>query len=118
MRGIRGAITADANTKEEIWQRTRELAAAMLAANNITPDAIGAAIFSATDDLTATFPATGARQLKNFDAVPLFDARQMSVENSLPMCIRALFLTDMDVPQREVKHIYLRGAKKLRPDLM
>ena len=117
MRGVRGATTVDENTKEAIFQSVQELVTVMMERNGIGPEEIGAAIFSATEDITAGFPATGMRKLPGMDAVPLFDARQMDVEGSLPMCIRVLLLTDLDVPQKDVIHVYLRGARALRPDL-
>ena len=117
MRGIRGAITVGRNEKEEIWQAAQELVTEILRTNNITPADIGAAIFSVTEDLTAAFPSTGARRLPGFDLVPLFDARQCAVEDSLPRCIRALLLVDTNRSQKEMHHIYLRGAAGLRPDL-
>ncbi len=117
MRMIRGATTADHNTKEAIWQCTAEMLCAIMEANDITPDAVEAAIFSATEDLTATFAATGARQVPGFDAVPLFDARQPAAEGSLPMCVRVLLFADTDRDKSAIRHVYLKGAKKLRPDL-
>lgn len=61
MRGIRGAITVGENNKEEIWQAARILVAQILRRNGVKTEDIGAAIFSATEDLTAAFPSTGAR---------------------------------------------------------
>lgn len=118
MRGIRGATTAEKNSKEEIWQKSRELVEEILRQNDIDATDVGAAIFSATDDLTAAFPAAGARKIAGFNLVPLFDARQMAVDDGLPMCIRVLLLVDTEKKQAEIKHIYLNGAKKLRPDLL
>jgi len=117
MRGIRGAITVERNNKEEIWQATQELMTEILHANDIAPADIGAAIFSATEDLTAAFPTAGVRRINGFDLVPLFDARQCAIENSLPRCIRTLLLVDTNCSQKEMHHIYLRGAAGLRPDL-
>ena len=117
MRGIRGATTVERNDKEEIWQAAQELVRALVDANGIAPEDIGAAIFSVTEDLTAAFPSTGALRLPGFDLVPLFDARQCAVEASLPRCIRALLLVDTNCSQKEMHHIYLRGAAGLRPDL-
>ena len=117
MRGIRGANTVGRNKKEEIWQAAQELITAILHANAITPADIGAAIFSATEDLTAAFPTAGARRIEGFDLVPLFDARQCAIEGSLPRCIRVLLLVDTDTPQISIHHVYLREASKLRPDL-
>ena len=117
MRGIRGAITVGRNEKEEIWQAAQELVAELLRVNAVTAADIGAAIFSATEDLTAAFPTAGVRRIDGFDLVPLFDARQCAIESSLPRCIRVLLLVNTDVPQSAVHHVYLRAAAELRPDL-
>lgn len=118
MRGIRGAITVEENTAEAVITATQEVVTAMLEANEIATEDIGAAIFSATEDITAAFPAKGARALPGFDMVPLFDARQMEVEGALTMCIRVLLLVDTDKKQKEIKHIYRGRAQNLRPDLV
>ena len=118
VRGVRGAITVEKNDKEEIWKAGRRLIEAMLEANDIKTEDIGAAFFTMTEDLTAAFPTTGARAIPGFELVPLFDARQPAVEDSLPMCIRALLLVDTENKQGEIHHIYLGDAEKLRPDLL
>ena len=117
MRGIRGAITVEENTAEVIRGAARNLVAEMIKRNNVDPEDIGAAIFSATDDITAAFPASGARQLPGFDMVPLFDARQMDVGGAMQMCIRALLLVDSDVKQRDIQHVFMGKAAQLRPDI-
>ena len=117
MRGIRGAITVGRNDKEEIWQAAQELVTELLRTNGITSEDIGAAIFSVTEDLTAAFPTAGVRRIAGFDLVPLFDARQCAIEDSLPRCIRVLLLVNPDAAQTDIHHVYLRAAAKLRPDL-
>jgi len=117
MRGIRGAATIEQNTKEAIFAATQQMVSEMLRRNEIEPEDIGAAIFSATEDVTAAFPAAGARQLPGFNLVPLFDARQMAVENSMPLCIRALLLVDTEKKSNEIKHVYLGRAATLRADI-
>ena len=117
MRGIRGAITINENTRNDIFSASRWLVTEMCRKNGIEPEDIGAVIFSATEDVTAAFPATGARQIPGFDLVPLFDTRQIAVEDSLPMCIRALILADTDKAQKDIYHVYLGDAANLRPDL-
>ena len=118
LRGIRGATTVEENTKEAISQAVQELMQGIVTQNELCPEDIGAAIFTATEDITALFPAAGARQLPGFDLVPLFDARQMDVTGALPRCIRVLVLADVDKPQAAIRHVYLREARKLRPDLV
>ena len=117
MRGIRGAITVGRNEKEEIWLAAQELITELLRTNAITAADIGAAIFSVTEDLTAAFPTAGVRRINGFDLVPLFDARQCAIENSLPRCIRVLLFVNTDAAQADIHHDDLRAAAHLRPDL-
>ena len=117
VRGVRGAITVEENKKEAIEQAARTLVTKILSLNGFKNDMVSAIIFSVTKDLTASFPATGLRQLKGFRLVPLFDAVEPDIEGSLPMCIRVLILVDTDKPREEICHVYLGEAQKLRPDL-
>lgn len=117
LRGIRGAVTVDENSREKIWQAALRLVTKILSHNELRAEDVGAIIFSTTDDVTAAFPSSGVRQLPALRLVPLFDTREPAVENSLPMCIRVLILADVDKKQNEVHHVYLDGAKNLRPDL-
>jgi len=116
LQGIRGAITVNKNEKTEIFSAVQRLLQAMVKENEIELDDIGAALFSATDDITAAFPAAAARQI-GWAYVPLFDARQMDVDNSLEKCIRVLLLVNTDKKQAQIQHIYLEKAVCLRPDL-
>lgn len=116
VRGIRGAITADANTKEEIVARTRDLLEVLVSQNDLKVEDIASATFSVTDDLNAEFPAVAARTL-GWIATPLFCAREIAVPGSLGRCIRVLLHVNNDRPQDEMVHAYLRDAEKLRPDL-
>ena len=117
MRGIRGATTVDENSREKIWQAARQLITEILSRNELHGEDIGAIIFSTTEDLTAAFPSSAVRKLPALRLIPLFDTREPAVENSLPLCIRVLILADTDKQQNEVHHVYLGGAKNLRPDL-
>lgn len=116
VRGVRGAITVDANTKEEIVNRTLELLNVLVAKNGIHCDDIASAIFTVTDDLNAEFPAVAARKL-GWIHIPLLCSREISVPGSLGMCVRVLLHINTDKKQDEIVHIYLREAKKLRPDI-
>ncbi|WP_296898760.1 chorismate mutase [uncultured Megamonas sp.] len=117
MQGIRGAITVENDNREEIIEAVKQLLTNILEANNITTEDIGAALFSATKDITSVFPAFAARQLPNWDLVPLFDAQQLYIENSMEKCIRVLLFVNTDKSQKEIKHIYLGRASQLRPDI-
>ncbi len=117
MRGIRGAITVENDNRNEIFPAVQKMLMEILLRNEIGPEDIGAALFSVTDDLTAAFPAAAARTLAGWDFVPLFDARQLEVEDSLQKCIRVLLLVNTDKGQSEIRHVYLGKAVVLRPDL-
>ena len=117
LRGIRGAITVDANTKEAILEATQELLAALIEANDLVAGDVASAFFSATQDLNAEFPALAARKL-GWTHVALTCMPEMYVPGSLPMCVRILMHVNTAKRQDEVKFIYLRGARALRPDLI
>ncbi|MBI3168486.1 MAG: chorismate mutase [Chloroflexi bacterium] len=117
-RGIRGATTVAENEVETILQATRELLEAILKENDgMTHEDVGSAIFTVTEDLTATFPAQAARQM-GWSMVPMMCAREIPVPGSLPKVIRVLVHWNTETPQSDIKHVYLRDAVKLRPDLV
>jgi len=118
IRGIRGAITVTADEPELILQATRELLEEILAENEgMQPEDVASAIFTVTDDLASTFPAQAARQM-GWGLVPMLCAREIPVPNSLPRVIRVLVHWNTEILQSEIKHVYLRDAVKLRPDLV
>lgn len=117
-RGIRGATTVAENEAETILQATRELLEAILKENDgMTTEDIGSAVFTVTEDLTATFPAQAARQM-GWGLVPMMCAREIPVPGSLPRVIRVLVHWNTETLQGDIKHVYLRDAVKLRPDLV
>ena len=115
VRGIRGATTAEANTRESILAATHELLTELIAANTVDIDTIASAIFSTTPDLNAEYPAAAARVL-GWQDVALLCTHEMNVPQTLPMCIRVLIHWNTSVPAEAVRHIYLKGAVQLRPD--
>ncbi len=115
-RGIRGATTAERNEREAILEATGELLRALVAANGIRAEDLASALFSVTPDLDAAFPAAAARAL-GWTGVPLLDVQEVPVPGSLPHCIRVLLHWNTDRPAGEIVHVYLRGARALRPDL-
>lgn len=118
IRGIRGATTVVADQPELILQATRELLEGILDANfEMEPGDVASAIFTVTDDLRSTFPAQAARQM-GWEMVPMLCAREIPVPDSLPRVIRVLVHWNTDIPQSDIKHVYLRDAVKLRPDLV
>jgi prephenate dehydratase len=115
-RGIRGAITASENNPDEILGATEELLRSLSAANDLDPADVASAIFTVTPDLDAAFPAQAARRM-GWDHVPLLDAVEIGVPGSLPRCIRVLVNWNTDQPPFAIRHVYLREAVGLRPDL-
>ncbi len=115
-RGVRGATTVEANTRDEILMNTRQLLALMIRANGIEPEDVASAMFSVTADLNAEFPALAARQLGWLD-VPLLCTYEVDVPGSLRRCIRVMIHWNTDVPQHEIRHVYIKEATRLRPDL-
>jgi chorismate mutase len=115
-RGVRGATTADANTRDDILTATRQLLALMIRINGIEPEDVASAIFSLTRDLDAEFPALAARQLGWLD-VPLLCTYEVDVPGSLRHCVRVLIHWNTGKPQDEIRHVYVKEAERLRPDL-
>ena len=115
-RGIRGATTVEIDSEDAIVAATRELLVGMVVANDVVVADIASAIFTVTSDLTAAFPARAARELV-WQHVPLLDAQEVPVPGSLPRCIRVLLLWNTARSQEDIRHVYLRGAGALRPDL-
>jgi len=113
---LRGATTCDENTKEEVDTKTQTLVRAMLDRNAITHDDIVSIIFTATDDITAEFPATAARALGLGD-VPLLCARELGIAHGMPFAIRVLMHFYGEQPRGELHHVYLERARTLRDDL-
>ena len=116
-RGVRGATTADANTRDDILAATRQLLALMIRINGIEPDHVASAVFSLTRDLDAEFPALAARQLGWLD-VPLLCTNEMDVPGSLRKCVRVLVNWNTTKSQKEIIPVYINGAERLRPDLL
>jgi len=117
MRGIRGATTVTVDDPDSVLQATRELLEMILQENDgICLDDIASVLFTTTEDIASAYPALAARQM-GWELVPMMCAREIPVPGSLPMCIRVLIHWNADKEQSEIKHIYLRDAVKLRPDL-
>jgi chorismate mutase len=115
-RGVRGATTVEANTREDILTGTRQLLALMIRLNGIEGEDVASAVFSLTRDLDAEFPALAARQLGWLD-VPLLCTYEVDVPGSLRRCVRVLLHWNTDKPQDQIRHVYIKDAVKLRPDL-
>lgn len=115
LRGLRGATTASANTRDAILDATEEMIRALQEANGFQPEDVESAIFTSSPDLTAEYPARAARRL-GWDNVPLLGTSEVAVPDGLQRCIRLLLHIYTSKAPGELKHIYLHGAAQLRPD--
>jgi len=115
-RGVRGATTIEANSPESILDATRELLAAMLKANDLDVEYVASAFSTVTPDLNAEFPAIAARNM-GWNTVALLCGHEMNKPGALPMTLRVLLHVNTEKAAREIKHVYLRGARVLRPDI-
>ena len=116
MRALRGATTVDEDTEEQITERVQALVREMLDRNGVDRDDLISVIFTATEDLVSLFPAAAARGV-GLGAVPLICARELSIRDGMPRCIRVLMHLTTERPPSELRHVYLEGAKGLRDDL-
>ncbi|MHB8158658.1 MAG: chorismate mutase [Desulfocucumaceae bacterium] len=117
-RGIRGATTVEKNHSAEILESTRELLSHIVSENNIDTEDIAAAFFTVTDDLNAEFPATAAREFMGWTHVPMLCGNEIDIPGRLKKCIRVMVIVNTEKTQKELKHIYLKGATTLRKDLL
>src|SRR5262245_11529206 len=110
IRGVRGATTAVADTPEAILSATRELLQRMIELNQLETDDVVSILFSATPDLTSTFPASAARDLGWTD-VPLMCMAEIAVVGALARCIRVLIHIECPISRKALIPVYLHGAE-------
>ena len=117
IRGIRGATTVESNAGEAILEATQELLAAMIEGNGIVEEDVASVLFSATPELDDTFPAQAARRM-GWTRTALMGFQEADVKQGLPNCIRVLIHWNTDNSLDDIRHVFLRKAVALRPDLM
>ena len=115
LRAVRGATSVREDTSEAIRERTAELLGEVLSRNALAVDDLVSIIFTATEDLTADFPAVAAREI-GLSGVPLLCTREIPVAGALGMCIRVM-VHCYAPPERTIRHVYLHDARQLRTDL-
>ncbi|MFI5929091.1 chorismate mutase [Micromonospora sp. NPDC051543] len=113
---IRGATQAEGEDRGSVLAATEELLREVLARNGLTGAQLVSVLFTATPDLTSAFPAEAARRLGLTD-VPLLCACEIGVPDAMPRVIRLLAHVQWDRPRSALRHVYLHGAARLRPDL-
>jgi len=115
LRGVRGAVTVEADTPDSVDAAVHELLDQLIAANRIDPCDVVSAIFSATPDVRSRNPATAARALGWTD-VPLMCVAELETDGMLDRCIRVLLHVSV-ADGRRLTPVYLGDAACLRPDL-
>jgi chorismate mutase len=116
LRALRGATTLDADTRDQVIDRTAELIRTILERNSVAHEDLVSLIFTATDDVRSEFPAAAARSIGISD-VPLLCARELAVDGAVPLCVRVLVHLYSEKTPGELRHVYLEGATPLRTDL-
>jgi len=115
--GIRGATSVENDNEKEMEKAVIELFREILDKNNISSDDIISVIFSVTPDLKSSNPATITRKKFNLSDTPLMCLSEAMFKDSPGKIIRVLIHCDVKENAR-VKHIYLKRAANLRPDLV
>ncbi len=113
---LRGAITVDEDSPEEIDKQTTRLLTTLYERNTLSHDDIISIFFTATSDLRSAPPAASARRFGLVD-VPLLCGQEMDVDGSLTSCIRLMLHLETSRERSELRHVFLRGAVVLRPEL-
>ena len=116
VRALRGAITLDGDTREQVIDRTAHLLQTMLERNEVAKSSLISIVFTATDDIRSEFPAAAARSIGISD-IPLLCARELDVEGAVGRCVRVLMHLYTEKDPSSLRHVYLEGAVPLRTDL-
>lgn len=116
VRALRGAITVDVDDPAEIRRRTIELLTKLFERNDVEVDDVISVLFTATEDVTSLPPAAGARGF-GLTEVPLLCAQEMSTEGGLELCIRLMLHVETEMARDDLRHVFLRRATTLRPEL-
>ena len=116
VRAVRGATTVEGDTPEAITERVVALLGQILDRNGLVEDDIISILFTATEDIVSTFPATAARSM-GLGAVPLICARELAIAGSVDHCIRVMLHVTTEHSRDQIHHVYLEGAQGLRDDL-
>jgi len=112
---IRGATTVEADEATRVRSATAELLRRIVAVNALVPGDIISALFTVTPDLRSAFPAHAARELGWTD-VALLCTMEIPVPGAIERCIRVLLHVETSTPRSRLRHVYLRGARELRPE--
>lgn len=113
---VRGAITIEKDSPENVLEATEKLLRKIFEQNQIKAESIVSILFTVTPDIQSEFPAVAARKMGLADT-PLMCAQEISKVGSLPLCIRVLIHFYTSLNKDQIQPVYLENAIKLRPDL-
>ena len=116
MLALRGATTLDADERDHLLERVRELLTRMFRTNDVGHDDLISILFTATPDVHSAFPPLAARQMGLGD-VPLMCAQELDIDGAKPRCIRVMAHINSTRSRSELHHVYLHDARDLRDDL-
>lgn len=112
--GLRGATTADANTRAAILGATEELLKELVAANGLAESDVAAVFFTVTADLNAEWPPVALRVNMGWDHTALMTSLEIPVPGVHKRVIRTMLLVNTERSKEELVHVYLKGATDLR----
>lgn len=114
MIALRGATTVANDTPEEIRITVLEMFDELVRRNSLQMGNIVSILFTATKDVRSAYPGKYLREDRAVTDVAILHFQEMDVEAALSKCIRILIHYE-GISNKE--HVYLRGAKDLRPDI-
>ncbi len=114
---LRGATTVESDDPTQVDERTQEMMALLLKRNDLVADDLISILFSVTADIRSRNPATATRAMGIVD-VPLLGVQEADMDSALPLCIRVMLHIQTETDRSSLHHVFLRGAKVLRPDLV
>jgi chorismate mutase len=116
VRALRGATTIDDDSPDHITERVKALMAALFERNDLGNDDVISAVVTATPDIRSHHPATAVRAFGLPD-VAILGAQELEIDGGLARCVRVLLHVESDRARTDLRHVFLEGAKVLRPDL-
>lgn len=114
---VRGATTVDDDSAADITEKTVELIAEMKKHIDFSRTRAVNLFITTTGDITSFYPARAVRESGLLINCPLFSALEPPIKGALAKCIRVMLTIDTEDKDFTAKHVYLHGAKSLRPDL-
>ena len=112
-KGIRGAITVENNSEDDIKAAVLELMNELIQKNSLSENLVSHIIFTTTKDIDAAYPAKFVRKDLGWNNTAMMCLEEADIKNSLRNCIRVLVVYNCEesfIPA----YVYLKGASNLR----